>query len=595
LHTGNIYFVFLKAALNHSEHSEVLSSAVSIGPHVPLAKGLLSALRETFDTGVLALAKACAVGGRLQGDLLDERQVVCFDLAWASADLLAAETAIASISGIASKGQSLLDASLSLVFTVEAIAAVIAKLEMLYLELGLDLTTLQSLSGAPAWSKLRLEVLGGSALAATGRSLVKANALAGSGVGYEFGSIHLSESLVMAQTAFRRFAAEVVVPQAERIHRHDLTVPETLLQPMREMGVFGLSIPEKFGGSAPDGQEDALMMVTVTEALSEASLAAAGSLITRPEILSRALLAGGTDEQKSVWLPKIAAGEPLCAIAITEPDFGSDAASVCLAGTRTQGGWLLNGAKAWCTFAGKAGVLMVVTRTNPDKSLGHKGLSLLLVEKPSYDGHEFDFEQSSGGRLVGKAIPTLGYRGMHSFDVSFQNFFVADANVIGGEAGLGQGFYLTMAGMVGGRMQTAARASGVMRAAIRASLQYAQDRKVFGKALADYPLTLAKLAKMAARLAACRQLTYQVAGLVEQGKGRMEASLVKLLACRSAELVTREALQIFGGMGYAEETPVSRYFVDARVLSIFEGAEETLALKVIARSLLESALEKSAD
>jgi (2S)-methylsuccinyl-CoA dehydrogenase len=356
------------------------------------------------------------------------------------------------------------------------------------------------------------------------------------------------------------------------------------------MGVFGLAIPEQYGGSGPNDRDDTLLMVVVTEALSEGSLAAAGSLITRPEILSRALIAGGTTEQKAHWLPQLAAGDPLCAIAITEPDFGSDAASLGLRGTRVAGGWSLTGAKTWCTFAGKAGVLMVVTRTDPDRTLGHKGLSVLLVEKPSYDGHDFNYVQERGGTLTGRAIPTIGYRGMHSFDLSFENFFVPDANVIGGEAGLGKGFYFTMAGMVGGRMQTAARASGVMRAALRAAIRYTADRKVFGAPLNDFPLTLAKLARMAARLSACRRLAYTVAAIVDEGNGRMEASLVKLLACRSAELVTREALQLHGGMGYAEETSVSRYFVDARVLSIFEGAEETLALKVIARSLMERAL-----
>lgn len=234
---------------------------------------------------------------------------------------------------------------------------------------------------------------------------------------------------------------------------------------------------------------------------------------------------------------------------------------------------------------------MVVTRTNPDKSLGHRGLSLLLAEKPSYDGHDFDFRQPGGGRLTGRAIPTIGYRGMHSFDLSFEDFFVPDGNVIGEAQGLGKGFYHTMAGMTGGRMQTAGRASGVMRAALLAGLRYATERKVFGAPLLDYPLTGAKLAKMAARYVASRYLTYSVGCMLAQGAGRMEASLVKLFACRSAELVTRESLQIHGGMGYAEEVAVSRYFVDARVLSIFEGAEETLALKVIGRSLLEAALK----
>ncbi|MGE0330327.1 MAG: acyl-CoA dehydrogenase family protein [Ramlibacter sp.] len=542
------------------------------------AREVLAALRPVFDAGVAALAQACASQGRLVSRLLDEKQVASFELAWAGAELLAAETSVAAVT----PGSPVLQAQLALVFTVDAVISVIDRLETVCAEAGLDAVALRGVRDSAAWITLRREAGGAPALEATGRAVAQGDDDVGAPV--------LDGQHAQAQDAFRRFAAEVVAPQAEAIHRHDLTVPESLLQPMREMGVFGLAIPEKFGGSGPDEYDDTLLMVVVTEALSEASLAAAGSLITRPEILSRALMSGGTEAQKAHWLPRLAAGDPLCAIAITEPDYGSDVAALGLKGTQVPGGWVLNGAKTWCTFAGKAGVLMVVTRTNPDRALGHKGLSLLLVEKPSYDTHEFTYQQDGGGKLTGRAIPTIGYRGMHSFDLAFEDFFVPDANVIGGEAGLGKGFYFTMAGMVGGRMQTAARACGVMRAALRAAIRYTGDRQVFGAPLGGFALTQAKLARMAARLAACRWLAYTVAGIVDTGNGRMEASLVKLLACRSAELVTREALQLHGGMGYAEETAVSRYFVDARVLSIFEGAEETLALKVIARSLMERAL-----
>ena len=233
---------------------------------------------------------------------------------------------------------------------------------------------------------------------------------------------------------------------------------------------------------------------------------------------------------------------------------------------------------------------MVVARTDPDRSLAHRGLSVFLVEKPSFETHDFDYRQPSGGRLIGRAIPTMGYRGMHSFVLSFDDVFVPDACMVGQRDGLGKGSYYTMAGMMGGRMKTAARACGVMRAALLAALRYAGDRKVFDAPLGSFALTRAKLARMAARYAACRRFTYAVGLLLERGGGRMEASLVKLFACRSAEWLTREALQIHGGMGYAEETAVSRYFGDARVLSIFEGAEETLALKVVARTLLEQSL-----
>lgn len=546
------------------------------------ASQLLARLRGALDMATRALAQRCAKNGKLDAKLLDEYQVPCFELAWASAELLAAERALAA--GDAQMSE--LDRRLTLIFAADAVTLVRDRLEALQAELELPGDVTESVSADPVFRSLHREVLAGSAMQETARLLARdPSAMA---------RVPLSEAHCLVQDQFVRFACEAVAPLAESIHRHDLTVPEELLNPLREMGVFGLSIPEKYGGSVAGDVEDNLTMIVVTEALSQASLAAAGSLITRPEILSRALLAGGMEAQKQHWLPRLAQGAPLCAIAITEPDYGSDVASLSLRATRTERGWLLNGAKTWCTFAGKAGVLMVVARTDPDKSLGYRGLSLLLAEKPVHEGHDFDYGQEGGGRLTGRAIRTIGYRGMHSFDLSFDDFFVPHANVIGEERGLGQGFYYVMAGMVGGRMQTAARASGVMRAALLAALRYAEERKVFGAPLIDYPLTGARIARGAARYTACRYLTYSVGRLLNEGGGRMEASMVKLFACRSAEMVTRDALQIHGGMGYAEEMAVSRYFVDARVLSIFEGAEETLALKVIARSLLESALASEA-
>jgi (2S)-methylsuccinyl-CoA dehydrogenase len=545
---------------------------------VEVATALLARAHAVLEVGARALGQHCLVDGRLHPRRLDAQQVACFELAWAAAELLAAQNGLAALTPRSPS----LQVRLALVFAVDALASVLERMEVVHAETGLDGSQVEALRAHAAWRALRRSAGGSAALQAAGRGVIEAPE--------QVGEVELDGPHALARDNFRRFAEEVVAPQAEAIHRHDLTVPESLLRPMREMGVFGLAIPERYGGSAPDDREDTLLMVVVTEALSEGSLAAAGSLITRPEILTRALLAGGTPEQKAHWLPRLAAGDPLCAVAMTEPDYGSDLAGCQLRGTRVDGGWLLNGAKTWCTFAGKAGVLMVVTRTDPDRRLGHRGLSVLLAEKPSYEGHAFEAVQPGGGRLIGRAIPTIGYRGMHSFDVSFEDYFVPDANVVGGEAGLGKGFYYTLAGMVGGRIQTSARACGVMRAALRAAVRYAQDRRVFGAPLADYALTQAKIARMGARLAACRRLAYTVAGIVDAGDGRMEASLVKLLACRSAELITREALQLHGGMGYAEETAVSRYFVDARVLSIFEGTEETLALKVVARSLMERAL-----
>ena len=524
------------------------------------------------------LAKACAVDGRLDNARLDEHQVSAYELALSYAEYRAALVAWESMAGPASD----LQRALSAVYVATAIQSIRVRLEPLLLALGIEpLDFDHILCGKELRSVLQF-CLDPNRLADIGRRVIEVQA--------DVGEIELDDDKTMMQTAFRRLADDIVAPRAESIHRQDLTVPEEILQPMREMGVFGISVPQQYGGTAPDDCADNLSMIVVTEALSEASLAAAGSLITRPEILTRALLTGGSESQRVEWLPRIASGDVLCSIAITEPDYGSDVAGLSLRASPVEDGWLLNGAKTWCTFAGKAQVLFVIARTDPDRALGHRGLSALLVEKPSTEAHEFSFEQESGGCVTGKAIPTIGYRGMHSYDLVFEDYFVPATHLIGGEEGEGKGFYLAMAGLTGGRIQTAARASGIMRAALKAATRYAQDRKVFGAPLGEYQLTQAKLAKMAAQVAISRCFAYRVGSLLDSGEGQMESSLVKLFACRSAEWITREALQIHGGMGYAEETPVSRYFVDARVLSIFEGAEETLALKVIARQLLEQAL-----
>jgi (2S)-methylsuccinyl-CoA dehydrogenase len=249
----------------------------------------------------------------------------------------------------------------------------------------------------------------------------------------------------------------------------------------------------------------------------------------------------------------------------------------------------VNGVKTWATFAGRADLLMLLARTDPDRSKTHRGLSLFVVPKDRGEGHGFEFTQEQGGKMEGRAIDTIGYRGMHSYEVAFDNWWVPAANLVGGPAGLGRGFYLQMEGFENGRLQTAARAIGVMQAALEAARDYADNRVVFGQPIAEYQLTKAKLARMAVVIQASRQFAYQVSRLMAKGEGTLEAAMVKAYVCRAAEYVTREALQIHGGMGYAEEFPVSRYFVDARVLSIFEGADETLALRLITRRLVDAA------
>ncbi|MBI3992629.1 MAG: acyl-CoA/acyl-ACP dehydrogenase [Candidatus Lambdaproteobacteria bacterium] len=402
------------------------------------------------------------------------------------------------------------------------------------------------------------------------------------------GSDRLGEDHRMLKRSFRTFAEREVKPMAEKFHREDLLIPDELIRRVAELGCFGLSIPQEYGGFQE--RPDNLGMVVVTEELSRGALIF-GSLITRPEILSKALLVGGTEAQKRRWLPKLASGENMVGVAVTEPDFGSDVASMGVTAGPVEGGWLINGTKTWSTFSGRAELLALLARTESDPALGHRGLSLFVVEKPAYDGHAFEHVNPRGGVLRGRAIATLGYRGMHSFELNFDDYFVPAENLIGEAQGRGKGFYLQMEGFSGGRMQTAGRALGVMQAAFELARDYAASRKVFGKALGDYPLTREKLARMAVTVQGCRQMAYAAARLLDDGRGKLEASMVKFLACRQAEWITREAQQLHGGMGYAEEFPVSRLFLDARVLSIFEGTEEILALRVIMPAVLKDVLD----
>jgi (2S)-methylsuccinyl-CoA dehydrogenase len=406
------------------------------------------------------------------------------------------------------------------------------------------------------------------------------------------GPAHLSDDFELVRETFHRFAEEKVRPVAEHVHRANADIPEDVITGLAEIGGFGLSVPEEYGGFAAGGEHDYLGMVVATEELSWGSLGVGGSLITRPEILTRAIVQGGTEEQKQRWLPGIASGELMVGVMVTEPDYGSDVAHIKVTATPTEGGYLLSGVKTWATFAGRANVLMLLARTDRDRTSGHRGLSLFVVEKEPATGHAFAFQQPGGGKVEGRAIDTLGYRGMHSYEVAFDDWFVPAENLVGGEAGLGRGFYLQMEGFENGRLQTAARAVGLMQAAFEAGLSYAQERRVFGQSVFDYQLSQAKLARMATLIQAGRQFAYDVARRMAKGEGALQASMVKAYVCRASEWVTREAMQLHGGMGYAEEFPVSRYFVDARVLSIFEGADETLCLRVIARRLAEQALER---
>jgi (2S)-methylsuccinyl-CoA dehydrogenase len=531
------------------------------------AASAVDALGTLVDTAIAELASRCTHDGKTSNELLNEHQVVAYDLAHAASAVAASRAMLE----YAEHGN--VEAQLAFVYIADAFADIVGRLVGRDQDWGVDPPTL---SAAHAFvSRYRAP----ETLAALADQLPKVDT----------GPAHLPEEFDLVRDTFHRFAQDLVRPVAEHIHRENADIPEEIITGIAELGGFGLSVPEEYGGFAAGGDSDYLAMCVATEELSWGSLGAGGALITRPEILTRAIVRGGTEEQKHHWLPGIASGERVVGVMVTEPDYGSDAGGVKVTATPTEGGYLVNGVKTWCTFAGRADTLMVLARTDPDRSITHRGLSLFVVDKPPAPGHHFAFDDGRGGKLEGRAIDTLGYRGMHSYEVVFEDWFVPAENLIGLEGGVGKGFYLQMEGFENGRLQTASRAVGLMQAAFEAALEYAQDRKVFGEAVFDYQLTKAKLAKMAALICAGRQFSYSVARQLAGGTGTLEASMVKAYVCRAAEWVTREAMQIHGGMGYAEEFPVSRYFVDARVLSIFEGADELLCLRVIARRLTERA------
>ena len=516
----------------------------------------------------LARGVVTAATSRLAELGLDDHQALAYDLAHAA-------SAVEMGSGLLAYGaKGDVEGRIACAFVADAVADLAAKTFGREADWGIEPGALDGARG----------------FLATYRDPVFLAALAD-----EEGPRHLDADFELVQDTFRRFAEDKIRPVAEHVHRTNADVPEDIISGLAEMGGFGLSVPEEYGGFAGGGESDYLGMVVATEELSRGSLGIGGSLITRPEILTRALVKGGTEEQKQEWLPKLATAEVMAAVAVTEPDYGSDVAGIKVTATPTEGGWLINGVKTWCTFGARADALMLLARTDPDRSKTHRGLSMFVVPKPRGEGHGFAFTQEAGadggapggGKMEGRAIDTIGYRGMHSYEVALEDWFVASANQVGGEEGLGKGFYYQMEGFENGRLQTAARAVGVMQAAYEEARQYAEDRVVFGHPIGDYQLTKVKLARMAVIIQASRQYSYEVARMMAAGEGALEASMVKAYVCRAAEWVTREAMQIHGGMGYAEEFPVSRYFVDARVLSIFEGADETLCLKVIARRLLD--------
>jgi (2S)-methylsuccinyl-CoA dehydrogenase len=389
------------------------------------------------------------------------------------------------------------------------------------------------------------------------------------------GACGLDGTLEAIRDEMRKFADSEVIPHAQRWHRTNSYIPMATIEQMAKLGVFGLTIPEEYGGMGL-GKES---MCVVSEELSRGYIGV-GSLGTRSEIAAELILNSGTAEQKNKWLPKIASGETLPTAVFTEPNIGSDLAAIKTRAVRDASGYKVFGNKTWITHPVRADLMTILVRTSP-KEPGHRGLSMLLAEKPRGD----DKNPFPVHGMSGTEIEVLGYRGMKEYEIAFDGFAVKPENLLGGVEGLG--FKQLMQTFESARIQTAARAIGVAQAAMELALIYGQSRLQFGQPIIDFPRVGDKIALMAVEIMMARQLTYYAAR--EKDSGRrcdLEAGMAKLLAARVAWAAADNAVQIHGGNGFALEFPVSRILCDARILNIFEGAAEIQA-QVIARRLLD--------
>jgi len=385
----------------------------------------------------------------------------------------------------------------------------------------------------------------------------------------------LDETFEAIRTEMRRFADAEVVPHAQDWHRANAYIPLEIIAGLSEMGVFGLTIPEEFGGMGLGK----VAMCVVSEELSRGYIGV-GSLGTRSEIAAELILVGGTPEQKRHFLPKIASGEILPTAVFTEPNTGSDLASLRTRATREGDAYVINGAKTWITHPVRADLMTLLARTDPSEP-GYKGLSMFLAEKPrGTDAEPFPAKGMSGGE-----IEVLGYRGMKEYEIAFDDFAIPADSLLGGVEG--QGFKQLMETFESARIQTAARAVGVAQCAFELGLRYAKERVQFGKTLIAFPRVADKIAMMAVEIHIARQITYFAGRAKDEGRRcDLEAGMAKLLGARVAWAAADNALQIHGGNGFALEYPISRVLCDARILNIFEGAAEIQA-QVIARRLLE--------
>lgn len=535
-------------------------------PLTPAAARAVLPELETLLTRATEALRARVGGGKIDGAALEEEQHAAHSLSWLA-------TYVESLQQMAA--------------WAERLEGGFGEIEQLILQIAFGEYLTQIVGGIPMsqtefarlsdlgvdWqpSDAARAAMGGNSPAARARLVALMQENHGRAT---FGATGLDEDLEMIRDQFRRYADDKVIPNAHGWHLRDELIPMEIIHELAELGVFGLTIPEEFGGL---GLSKASMVV-VSEELSRGYIGV-GSLGTRSEIAAELIICGGTEEQKAKWLPALASGEILPTAVFTEPNTGSDLGSLRTRAVRTEDGWEITGNKTWITHAARTHVMTLLARTDPETT-DWRGLSMFLAEKtPGTEAEPFPTPGMTGGE-----IEVLGYRGMKEYELGLDGFKVSADNLLGGQPG--QGFKQLMQTFESARIQTAARAIGVAQSALEIGMQYALDRKQFGKPLIAFPRVADKLAMMAVEIMVARQLTYHSAWQKDHDKRcDLEAGMAKLLGARVAWSAADNALQIHGGNGFALEYAISRVLCDARILNIFEGAAEIQA-QVIARRLL---------
>ncbi|MCP9482315.1 acyl-CoA/acyl-ACP dehydrogenase [Shimia sp. CNT1-13L.2] len=559
----------------HDGQDLTMTNSVILPDLLALTGAAVAPVKALLETATATLRETVSADGRVSGSLLEQNQAAAHGLSW----LATYEQSLTQMQAWAERLQG---------------EGKFGEMEQLIHQIAFGEYLNQIKGGIPMSQGeiVRLGDLGLGVDALSGLNTAEIDALCTSGntqnarmrlvelmqdnAGHAtFGASGLDEELEMIREQFRRYADERVVPHAHEWHLKDDYIPMEILEELAEMGVFGLTIPEEYGGL---GLSKASMVV-VSEELSRGYIGV-GSLGTRSEIAAELVEAGGTEEQKQHWLPKLASAEILPTAVFTEPNTGSDLGSLRTRAVKNaDGDYEITGNKTWITHAARTHVMTLLARTDPN-STDHRGLSMFLAEKtPGDDENPFPTEGMTGGE-----IEVLGYRGMKEFELGFDSFKVKKENLLGGEEG--QGFKQLMKTFEAARIQTAARAIGVAQNALEVGMQYAEDRKQFGKSLINFPRVAGKLAMMAVEIMVARQLTYFSAWEKDHDQRcDLEAGMAKLLGARVAWAAADNALQIHGGNGFALEYQISRILCDARILNIFEGAAEIQA-QVIARRLL---------